>query len=215
MNLVTRIRYMIVASVHLALPDLLRATILSVPSHQVSDPIMFGHCVSVFYKPVFDKYADLLFTDLKVNLNNGLGDVYDKIAGHPKQNEIEDAIKKCEESRPEMAMVNSRKGITNLHVPSDVIVDASMAAAIRDGGKMWDRDDQLKDAKFLIPDRCYAGIYQAIIEDCKVPCSGVVVALGRLSWIFFVRRKRESDCRKNLRRGRPRRWRTTTAGHEH
>lgn len=134
---------------------------------KISDPIMFGHAVKVYYKDVFSKHGDLLFNELKVNVNNGLGDVYAKIAGHPKEAEIKADIDAVYQKRPEMAYVDSHKGITNLHVPSDVIVDASMAAAVRDSGRMWDKDDKLVDSKFVIPDRSYAGIYQAIIDDCK------------------------------------------------
>jgi len=134
---------------------------------KVSDPVLFGHCVEVFYKDAFDKHK-ALFQELGVNPNNGVGDVYTKINGHPKQAEVEKDLMACYEKRPAMAYVDSRRGITNLHVPSDVIVDASMAAAVRDAGKMWTKDDTLCDAKFVIPDRCYSGIYDIIIKDCKV-----------------------------------------------
>eukprot|EP00951_Prasinocladus_malaysianus_P049750 scaffold673249_cov57-Prasinocladus_malaysianus.AAC.1 len=122
---------------------------------QVSDPIVFGHCVRVYFKDVFEKYADL-FKELQVNPNNGLGSVYAKLKGHPKQAEVEAAIDAVYASRPGLAMVNSAKGITNLHVPSDIIIDASMPCVVRDGGKMWNKDDALEDVKCLIPDRCYA-----------------------------------------------------------
>jgi isocitrate dehydrogenase len=107
-----------------------------------------------------------VFDELKVNANNGLGDVYDKIKGHPLQKEIEAALMDTYKTRPGLAMVNSNKGITNLHVPSDVIIDASMPNVIRDGGMMWNKDDKLEDTKAVIPDRCYSRIYQTIIEDC-------------------------------------------------
>ena len=135
---------------------------------KVSDPIIFGHFVSVFYAPVLEKHAAVL-SELAVDLNNGLGDLYAKIKSLPaeKQAEIEADIKAIYATRPELAMVNSDKGITNLHVPSDVIVDASMPAMIRDSGKMWDTAGKLQDTKACIPDRCYAGIYQVVIDDCK------------------------------------------------
>ena len=135
---------------------------------KVSDPIMFGHAVSVFFKDVFEKHAATI-KELGVDVNNGLGDLYAKIAKLPeaKRAEIEADIKACYKNRPELAMVNSDKGITNLHVPSDVIIDASMPAMIRESGKMWGADGKLHDTKAVIPDRCYAGVYQEVIDDCK------------------------------------------------
>ncbi|CAK0839427.1 unnamed protein product [Prorocentrum cordatum] len=147
-------------------PGVLFSLHLKATMMKVSDPIMFGHCVEVFFEKAFQKHS-ALFKEIGVNPNNGIGDVYNKIQGHPKQAEVEADIAACIESQPEMAYVDSNKGITNLHVPSDVIVDASMAAAIRDSGKMWSKADKLTDTKFVIPDRCYAGIYQTIIEDCQ------------------------------------------------
>lgn len=135
---------------------------------KVSDPIIFGAAVEVYYKDVFEKYADL-FNELGVDATSGIGDVYSKIESldAAKRKEIEDAIDKVYETRPALAMVNSDKGITNLHVPSDVIIDASMPAMIRTSGQMWNKDNQTQDTKAVIPDRCYAGVYQAVIEDCK------------------------------------------------
>ncbi|MBI5048994.1 MAG: NADP-dependent isocitrate dehydrogenase [Deltaproteobacteria bacterium] len=135
---------------------------------KISDPIMFGHAVSVFFKDVFEKHAAAI-KELGVDVNNGLGDLYAKITKLPeaKRVEIEADIKACYKNRPELAMVNSEKGITNLHVPSDVIVDASMPAMIRESGKMWGPDGKLHDNKAVIPDRCYAGVYQVVIDDCK------------------------------------------------
>lgn len=135
---------------------------------KVSDPIMFGMVVTEFYKDVLTKHADAL-EQVGFDPNNGIGDLYATIQSLPgdKQAEIEADIQSLYAERPPLAMVNSHKGITNLHVPSDVIVDASMPAMIRDSGKMWGADDQLHDAKAVIPDRCYAGIYQTVIEDCK------------------------------------------------
>ncbi|MEM9159976.1 MAG: NADP-dependent isocitrate dehydrogenase [Verrucomicrobiota bacterium] len=135
---------------------------------KVSDPIIFGHTVEVFYKAVFDKHADT-FAAIGVNPNNGLGDVYTKIKSLPadKQAEIEADIQAVYETSPDMAMVNSDKGITNLHVPSDIIIDASMPAAIRASGQMWGPDGNQKDTKYVIPDRSYAGVYQATIDFCR------------------------------------------------
>jgi len=135
---------------------------------KVSDPIMFGVITSVFYKEVLEKHAAVL-KEIGVDLNNGIGDLYARIKTLPadKQAEIEADIKALYADRPALAMVNSDKGITNLHVPSDVIVDASMPAMIRDSGKMWNAEGKLQDTKAIIPDRCYAGIYQVTIADCK------------------------------------------------
>ncbi len=133
---------------------------------KVSDPIIFGACVKVFYKDVFAKYGEL-FAELGVDANNGIGDVYSKIAGHPKQAEVEAAIKAVYTDAPDLAMVNSDKGITNLHVPSDVIIDASMPAMIRTSGQMWNAEGNQQDTKAVIPDRSYAGVYQATIDFCK------------------------------------------------
>jgi isocitrate dehydrogenase len=135
---------------------------------KVSDPIMFGHAVSVFFKDVFAKHAAAL-DKIGFNPNNGLGDLTAKLGklSEAERTAIEADIKAEYEKRPELAMVNSDKGITNLHVPSDVIVDASMPAMIRDSGKMWGKDGKLHDTKAVIPDRSYARVYQAAIEDCK------------------------------------------------
>ncbi len=135
---------------------------------KVSDPIIFGHVVSVFYKDVFEKHATL-FQQIGVDVNNGLGDVYSKITSLPadKQAEIEADIQAVYAIRPDIAMVDSDKGITNLHVPSDIIIDASMPAMIRDSGKMWNKEGNRQDTKAIIPDRSYAGIYQQTIDFCK------------------------------------------------
>ncbi len=135
---------------------------------KVSHPIVFGHAVRVFYREVFEKYGDL-FAELGVNPNNGMSSVYEKIKTLPqsKQDEIEEAIHACYEHRPEMAMVDSVKGITNLHIPSDVIVDASMPAMIRNSGQMWGRDGKQKDTKAVMPESTYARIYQEVINFCK------------------------------------------------
>lgn len=135
---------------------------------KVSDPIIFGHGVTVFFADVFEKHADT-FKELGVNANNGLGDVYAKIKNLPeaKQKEIEADIQACIKNGPDLAMVDSDKGITNLHVPSDIIIDASMAASIRNSGKMWGPDGKEHDTLAMIPDSSYAGIYQAAIDFCR------------------------------------------------
>tara|TARA_R110001592_G_scaffold177076_2_gene417228 strand:- start:25734 stop:27962 length:2229 start_codon:yes stop_codon:yes gene_type:complete len=135
---------------------------------KVSHPIVFGHAVTVYFKDLFEKHAEK-FAELGVNPNNGLSNVYQNIESLPysQRSEIESDIRACYEHRPEMAMVDSEKGITNLHVPSDVIVDASMPAMIRVGGQMWGMDGKLKDTKAVIPERTYATIYQEVINFCK------------------------------------------------
>ncbi len=133
---------------------------------KISDPIIFGAIVETFFKDVFTKYAET-FKSLDINPNNGLQNLYDKIAGIPQEAEIKADINKVLENGPRVAMVNSDKGITNFHVPSDIIVDASMAALIRNGGKMWDKVGAEEDTVAIIPDRSYAGFYQAAIDDMK------------------------------------------------
>ncbi|EPA8367734.1 NADP-dependent isocitrate dehydrogenase [Vibrio fluvialis] len=135
---------------------------------KVSDPVIFGHAVKVYYKDVFAKYGKV-FEELGVDVNNGLGDVYAKIQTLPEaqRTEIEAAIQAVYDTQPPLAMVDSDRGITNLHVPSDIIVDASMPAMIRSSGQMWGPDGKQKDTKAMIPDRCYSGVYQAVIEFCK------------------------------------------------
>lgn len=157
---------------------------------KVSDPIIFGAAVDVFYKEVFDKYGDLL-KELGVNTKNGLGDLYAKIEGHPKQSEIETAVQKVYEKGPELAMVNSDKGITNLHVPSDVIIDASMPAMIRESGKMWNAEGKTQDAKAIIPDRAYAGVYQATIDFCKANGAFDPTTMGTIPNVGLMAQKAE------------------------
>ncbi|GAA6206597.1 NADP-dependent isocitrate dehydrogenase [Thalassotalea sp. SU-HH00458] len=148
--------------------DVLLSLHLKATMMKVSDPIMFGHCVKVFYKDVFEKHAET-FEQLGVDANNGIGDVYAKIARLPadKKAEIEADLAAVYASRPEMAMVDSDNGITNLHVPSDVIIDASMPAALRASGQMWGPDGKQKDTKFMIPDRNYAGVFSAVVDFCR------------------------------------------------
>jgi isocitrate dehydrogenase len=159
---------------------------------KVSHPIVFGHAVTVFYKELFEKYADL-FEELGVNPNNGIGSVYDKIATLPssKREEIEEEIHACHEHRPEMAMVDSVKGITNLHVPSDVIVDASMPAMIRNGGKMWGPDGRPKDTKAVMPERTYARIYQDMINFCKTNGAFDPTTIGTVPNVGLMAKKAE------------------------
>ncbi len=159
---------------------------------KVSDPVMFGHAVTVYFKDVFEKHADT-FKQLGVNANNGLGDVYSKIASLPddQRKAIEADIQAVYKTHPEMAMVNSDKGITNLHVPSDVIIDASMPAAIRSSGQMWGPDGKLHDMKAMIPDRCYAGIYQQTIDFCKQHGAFDVTTMGNVSNVGLMAQKAE------------------------
>jgi len=155
---------------------------------KVSDPVLFGHAVSVYFKDVFEKHA-ALFKQLGVSPNNGIGDVYTKIQSLPAEQkaQVEADLKAVYASRPPLAMVDSDKGITNLHVPSDVIIDASMPAAIRASGRMWGPDGKLHDMVAMIPDRSYAGVYQAVIDDCKkfgaydVPTMGNVSNVGLMA----------------------------------
>ncbi|MEM6735750.1 MAG: NADP-dependent isocitrate dehydrogenase [Bacteroidota bacterium] len=159
---------------------------------KVSDPIIFGAVVEVYYKEVFEKYAEL-FVELGVDVTNGIGDVYNKIQAldEAKRKEIEEAIQKAYESRPALAMVNSDKGITNLHVPSDVIIDASMPAMIRTSGRMWNKDNQIQDTKAVIPDRSYSGVYQAVIEDCKTNGAYDPTTMGSVPNVGLMAQKAE------------------------
>ncbi len=159
---------------------------------KVSDPIMFGHAVRVYYSDVFDKHGDL-FDEIGVDANNGIGDVYAKIIDLPqdKQNEIKADIEAMYATRPAMAMVDSDKGITNLHVPSNVIIDASMPAAIRTSGKMWGPDGQLQDTSYTIPDRCYAGIYREVIQFCKKNGAFNVATMGNVCNVGLMAQKAE------------------------
>lgn len=159
---------------------------------KISDPIMFGQAVLAFFEPVFTQYK-ALFDRLGVNANNGLQDLLNKIAGLPEseQSEIQAALSDCYAKGPQLAMVNSDKGITNLHVPSDVIIDASMPAMIRDSGKMWNASGALQDTKAVIPDRCYAGVYQAVIEDCKTHGAFDPKTMGSVSNVGLMAQKAE------------------------
>lgn len=172
--------------------DVLLSLHLKATMMKVSDPIMFGHAVEIFYADVFEKYATV-FDEINVEANNGLGDIYAKIKKLPtaQQEEIKAAIQAVYETRPDLAMVDSDKGITNLHVPSHVIIDASMPAAIRTSGKMWNKEGKLQDTKALIPDRCYAGIYQATIDFCKKHGAFDVTTMGNVSNVGLMAKKAE------------------------
>ncbi|WP_192036353.1 NADP-dependent isocitrate dehydrogenase [Halomonas sp. YLGW01] len=159
---------------------------------KVSDPIMFGMVVNEFYRDVLDKHAEAL-DEVGFDATNGIGDLYATIAKLPaaKQEEIKADIEALYAERPSLAMVDSHKGITNLHVPSDVIIDASMPAMIRDSGKMWGADDALHDAKAVIPDRCYATIYQATIDDCKANGAFDPTTMGSVPNVGLMAKKAE------------------------
>jgi isocitrate dehydrogenase len=148
--------------------DVLLSLHLKATMMKISDPIMFGHCVSVYYKDALDKHTETL-KEIGANVNNGLADVLQKLDRLPadKKAEIEADINAVYETQPDLAMVDSRKGITNLHVPNNIIVDASMPNVVRDGGRMWNKDDQLQDCIAMVPDRCYATMYSEILEDAK------------------------------------------------
>ena len=172
--------------------DVLLSLHLKATMMKVSDPIIFGHAVVVFFQDVFDKHAEL-FDQLGVDSKNGLGDVDSKIVEltEAQRAEITGDIEAVYASRPRLAMVNSDKGITNLHVPSDVIIDASMPAAIRASGQMWGPDGELHDTKAIIPDRSYAGIYQEIIDFCKQHGAFDVTTMGNVSNVGLMAQKAE------------------------
>ena len=159
---------------------------------KVSDPIMFGHCVSVYYKDVLLKHADAL-AEAGANVNNGIGDVIEKLDRllAAKKADIEADLEAVYERQPQLAMVDSRRGITNLHVPSDIIVDASMPNVVRDGGRMWNRDDQLQDCIAMVPDRCYATMYAEILEDAKANGQFDPSTMGTVSNIGLMAQKAE------------------------
>ncbi|WP_448211556.1 NADP-dependent isocitrate dehydrogenase [Colwellia sp. MEBiC06753] len=159
---------------------------------KVSDPVIFGHCVKVYYKDVFAKHA-AVFEQLGVDANNGIGDVYAKIGRLPaeKKAEIEADIQAVYATRPAMAMVDSDRGITNLHVPSDVIIDASMPAALRASGQMWGPDGKQKDTKFTIPDRNYAGVYDAVVNFCRENGAFDPTTMGTVPNVGLMAKKAE------------------------
>jgi len=159
---------------------------------KVSDPIIFGHAVRVFFKPVFDEYHET-FERIGVDVNNGFGDLISKLSllTESERSEIEKAIIDCYHQRPDLAMVNSDKGITNLHVPSDVIIDASMPAMIRTSGKMWNKEGKLQDTKAVIPDASYAGVYKATIDFCKKNGAFDPTTMGSVSNVGLMAQKAE------------------------
>ncbi len=159
---------------------------------KISDPVMFGHAVTVFFKDVVEKHSAAI-KELGVNFSNGLGDLYAKIQGLPEAQraEIEADIQAVYKARPALAMVDSDKGITNLHVPNDIIVDASMPVVVRDSGKMWGADGKLHDTLAMIPDRCYATIYQAVIEDCQKHGAFDVATIGSVPNVGLMAQKAE------------------------
>ncbi|HSH03618.1 MAG TPA: NADP-dependent isocitrate dehydrogenase [Anaerolineae bacterium] len=172
--------------------DILLSLHVKATMMKVSDPILFGHAVTVYFEDVFEKYADT-FDQLGVNPNNGLGDVYAKIQQLPAEQRaaIEADLQATYGNRPRLAMVNSDKGITNLHVPSDIIIDASMAAAIRDAGQMWGPDGKLHDTKAMIPDRSYATMYQEIISFCQEHGTFDVTTMGNVANVGLMAQKAE------------------------
>jgi isocitrate dehydrogenase len=159
---------------------------------KISDPVMFGHCVSVYFAAALDKHAAVL-QEIGANMNNGLAGVLEKLDKLPAARKagIEADIAAVYATQPALAMVDSRRGITNLHVPNDVIVDASMPVVIRDGGRMWNSEDQLQDTVAMVPDRCYATIYQAVIEDCQVHGQFDPATMGSVSNVGLMARKAE------------------------
>ncbi|TYQ25610.1 NADP-dependent isocitrate dehydrogenase [Pseudanabaena sp. UWO310] len=172
--------------------DILLSLHVKATMMKISDPILFGHAVTVYYQDVFAKYADV-FKQLGINPNNGLGDVYAKIQALPAEQKeaIAADLEAVYEKQPRLAMVNSDKGITNLHVPSDVIIDASMAATIRTSGKMWGADGKAYDTKAMIPDRSYATIYQACIEFCQENGAFDVTTMGNVANVGLMAQKAE------------------------
>ncbi|MEM1011145.1 MAG: NADP-dependent isocitrate dehydrogenase [Planctomycetota bacterium] len=159
---------------------------------KVSDPIIFGRCVEVFFKDAFDKHA-ATFDQIGVNANNGLGDVYAKLdkTDDATKSAIEADIAAVYETRPDLAMVDSDRGITNLHVPSDIIIDASMPAMIRSSGQMWDKEGKTRDTLAVIPDRSYAGVYQAVIDDCRQHGAFDPATMGSVANVGLMAKKAE------------------------
>ncbi len=172
--------------------DVLLSLHLKATMMKVSDPIMFGFAVKVYFKDLIAKHSEL-FNSLGVNFNNGLGDLYSKLdqVDADKKSEIEADIAAVYAKQPRLAMVNSAKGITNLHVPSDVIIDASMPAMLKGGGKMWNAEDKEEDTVAIIPDRCYAQSFQAVIEDCKANGTLDVTTIGTVPNVGLMAQKAE------------------------
>ncbi len=172
--------------------DVLFSLHLKATMMKVSDPVMFGVAVGEFYRDVLTKHAEAL-KSVGFDANNGIGDLYARIGSLPaaQQEQIKADLQAEYAQRPGEAMVNSDKGITNLHVPSDVIVDASMPAMIRDSGQMWNAEGKLQDTKAVIPDRCYAGVYQVVIEDCKANGAFDPATMGSVPNVGLMAQKAE------------------------
>ncbi|MDG4950704.1 NADP-dependent isocitrate dehydrogenase [Weeksellaceae bacterium KMM 9724] len=170
--------------------DILLSAHLKATMMKISDPIIFGAIVEVFFKDVFETFK-AEFKELDINPNSGLESLLDKIKGHAKENEIKAAIDKALENGPRVAMVNSDKGITNFHVPSDIIIDASMAATIRNGGRMWNKEGKEEDTLAIIPDRSYAGFYQAAIDDNRENGTLDVTTMGTVPNVGLMAQKAE------------------------
>lgn len=172
--------------------DVLLSLHLKATMMKISDPIMFGHAVSVYYKNALDKHATTL-KEIGANINNGLADVLEKLNKLPadQKAEIEADIQAIYKSQPALAMVDSRHGITNLHVPNNIIIDASIPNVVRDGGKMWNRDDQLQDCIAMVPDRCYATMYKAVLEDAKEKGQFDPATMGNVSNVGLMAQKAE------------------------
>ncbi len=172
--------------------DVLFSVHLKATMMKVSDPVLFGHAVDVFFREVFEKYAEEL-QSIGFNPNNGLGELYKKLEKLPaeKRAEIEQAIQEAYKVKPDVAMVDSDNGITNLHAPNKVIIDASMPVVIRDGGKMWGPDGQLHDTKAVIPDRCYSTFYQVVMDDCKANGQFDPATMGDVSNVGLMAQKAE------------------------
>jgi len=172
--------------------DLLLSIHLKATMMKVSDPVIFGHCVSVFYKDVFENHKDKI-KSMGVSPNYGIGDLYERMEklSENEKKEIEDDIMACYKKRCRLAMVDSGKGITNLHVPNNVIIDASMPVFIRDGGKMWGSDDKRHDTLAMIPDRCYATIYQVVVDDCNENGEFDPSTMGSVSNVGLMAQKAE------------------------
>ncbi len=172
--------------------DILLSLHLKATMMKVSDPIFFGHCVSVYYKDALEKHAETL-KEIGASVNNGLADVLDKINKLPedKKKEIETDINACYDKQCDLAMVDSRKGITNLHVPNNIIVDASMPNVVRDGGKMWNKNDELQDCIAMVPDRSYATMYKEILEDAKAKGQFDPSTMGNVSNVGLMAKKAE------------------------
>ena len=172
--------------------DILLSLHLKATMMKVSDPIMFGHVVEVYFKDAFEKHGDT-FKQLGVNVKNGVGDVFEKIKNLPMAERavIEADMQACMDNGPRLAMVDSDKGITNLHVPSDVIIDASMPVVVRDSGMMWNKDNQLEETKALIPDRSYAGVFKKVLEFCKENGQFDVATMGNVANVGLMAQKAE------------------------